>query len=504
MVNTSQEIFAIVRDVYTNGYGYPYDNNYFCFVPYKNYVVFVMKTKETKTNEDRLSNTSFYNKCYGKFRADVFQVVYIFEKGDLHRANFDETLQNRMDTLLSLEKKFIDGTKFMVGNIIVVEEYNLDIRNISGAGIEFYKSFEAAFYKNPEENTDKNGLFCTYDYNGDKTISRNYVDNKLNGEYKEYSLVSKQRVTKSCSYINDDLHGKYFEYKLSHYDEPKIECEYVDGKLHGDYILKHDTKNILHRKGQYKNGMKHGTFYEWNRDGCMISKETYEDNLKHGECKKWNESGLLTSEQTYKLDLLDGTQYIWERGCGFGQTYDYITKTKIEWKNGMKHGEYKKWNAYKMKRLGTSDENLVLSCFYSNDVLHGNYETFSSSDYILKNYINGINHGVDKIITTVKSTEIFVNRGETTKAIDFYMESQSTCTMLFKNGKKHGKYVRMIPKENIHMFPNLPTPGTYFDGTRVREEGNYLYVEKEYYNDYQVSLPGKLINYVYSFFLLKN
>jgi antitoxin component YwqK of YwqJK toxin-antitoxin module len=105
------------------------------------------------------------------------------------------------------------------------------------------------------------------------------------------------------------------------------------------------------------------------------------NGLKHGPYEKYDRQGHLVLKRTYHNDLLNGYEI---------EYYPYTGKIrqKTKWILGKRNGKH--W-------IRTSRGYYILKCSYENDLLHGDYREWYEGTHILKkgcSYLNGLLHGV--------------------------------------------------------------------------------------------------------------
>lgn len=151
-----------------------------------------------------------------------------------------------------------------------------------------------------------------------------YVRDTLDGEYKEYRLTKpgeKQVLRKMVTYKMGVYHGKYIDYTQGeqyvtegHYVNGKkdgawkefenavfYENNYVNGKLHGKQTIRDIARKPLGEK-EYRNGILHGPFTEYNYDEpgiVMKTTGTHAEGEKTGLMRVYRNNTLYSEYGAY-------------------------------------------------------------------------------------------------------------------------------------------------------------------------------------------------------------
>lgn len=164
------------------------------------------------------------------------------------------------------------------------------------------------------------------------------------------------------------------------------------------------------------NGMIQGLYKEYHRDGKIKLETEFVDNKKNGKCAKYYKNRYhqnIIEKMFYIDDKLNGKL---EKTCN-GNTFQIKTyvngkldglyeynnfdyKITCFYKDGKKHGEYKKY----------VNNQLIKECKYFNGKLHGTYKTYFNPQYpriipvlylhCCVEYINGKRDGFHILYTT--------------------------------------------------------------------------------------------------------
>lgn len=130
----------------------------------------------------------------------------------------------------------------------------------------------------------------------------------------------------------------------------------INGKYEGEYLEQYTDGGAIKAKGQYSNGQKQGVWVYEDIRGRKAKEETYSNGKLNGLRTRYNE-GIIEESQEYKDDV--------------------------------KNGEYKKYNA---------EGKLVLKGNFQNDKRHGPAEEYYSSGKIESkcSYDRGLVNGIEQ------------------------------------------------------------------------------------------------------------
>lgn len=179
---------------------------------------------------------------------------------------------------------------------------------------------------------------------------------------------------------------------------------------------------------EFKKGLYHGESKNFGSDGGLIRVANYKNGVLHGKFKgmqigMFGMPGFYIEEVKYKDGKKDGKCILYYTDLQYTSQLEAINKLvrfgydgimhgkyqEVEYDNGVLDGKFKKWykngnlmveGKYKAgKRVGetkTYDENGKIEkiCFYKDEVLDGNYETYIDGKLFEKGkYKNGIKIG---------------------------------------------------------------------------------------------------------------
>jgi antitoxin component YwqK of YwqJK toxin-antitoxin module len=377
-------------------------------------------------------------------------------------------------------------------------------------------------------NTRLDGLWKFYNEKGFLTAEINYDGGKKNGVTREYydSLV----IHLEEIYKNDKLNGKCKYYN----EQGKLEriIPFVDGVENGiarefdetgelfviyTYKMGYLTKQITINRNNNA-GLKQGPWKQFYDDSDQIKWEgNYKTGLKHGTFREYSPAGKVTKQEEY-IDgkIADFATEVNGKRVKMEVRREYYPnaqdKTVGTYKNGVRDGIFREYaidgtltgsKVYKMGRLnrvGLMDEAGLEQGFWQNLYpngavsAEGNYIDGKKTGYWKFYHENGNmmeegNYVMDKAdgpwrwyyeTGKLMREEIYIDGKEAGVAQEY---NDSTAKIVAKgnylNGKKEGNWVYEIG--------TAKAIGKYMEG---KEEG----VWREYYKNGQISFDGEYIH----------
>ena len=154
----------------------------------------------------------------------------------------------------------------------------------------------------------------TFSYNGKVERTQEFVNNKREGEGREYSASG--MLVKVANYKSDALNGVTKEYTLN--GKIKQTSTYKNNELYGLETKYYDTE-LVQSKNNYVAGFKSGLCEYYYKSG-LIASSIYLDTMhyldmgknpritsvKNGASKTWYESGKYKTNEYYKRDKQHG------------------------------------------------------------------------------------------------------------------------------------------------------------------------------------------------------
>ena len=203
---------------------------------------------------------------------------------------------------------------------------------IQGIGFEFYKNHNA--------NEDLNGMaITTYCYNRINNTAESWLTiyvrdnvvhkvslqlsnpewniNLMNSlenaglkyisiEFQEGSKTTKYE-NKSC-YFNVEVQGSSAGSASHFYDVIRKAGQYDDqnGQKQIYYGATLSTYGVMSKKYSLKNGVNHGDYIRYHRNGQLFEKYKYVDGRMHGWYRQYDQSGNLVEIRFYKNNSIEG------------------------------------------------------------------------------------------------------------------------------------------------------------------------------------------------------
>ena len=184
----------------------------------------------------------------------------------------------------------------------LVGEYNYKDGKPYGEQLTYYdngnlKTKRSVYYEMEE------GLSETYNEDGTIATIKNYLHGRLNGEHKEYIYPDGKQVLALEEHIdNGRRNGVYIKHDFNKH----IEANYVDDALDGKY-KEYDGHNTLIKENNYKMGSLHGEQKIYDSLGRLVKIETRNDSVLEGPLKEYNpENGKVILEANFSHGVLNG------------------------------------------------------------------------------------------------------------------------------------------------------------------------------------------------------
>ena len=92
-----------------------------------------------------------------------------------------------------------------------------------------------------------------------------------------------------------------------------------------------------HSEQFYFNGLRHGTYTEWNTDGTMLLRVPFKEGKKHGLLERWSVSGQKILEEPYLEGKRHGIVRAWHAEGG-------MLRMEGAWVAGKREGLLKEWS----------------------------------------------------------------------------------------------------------------------------------------------------------------
>ena len=171
-----------------------------------------------------------------------------------------------------------------------------------------------------DENGLKQGEYKLFHYNGIICEKGQYIDGKREGKWEEHDIFGHFRAEKN--YKNDKLNGEYKEYFPN---VKKTICkigQYVDDKKEGEWIEYHNnlSQNKISLKENYVNDKLEGLILSYYENGQLMKEENYKDGKREGEYKSFYENGQIKQSLFFKDYRADGEYFEYSKNGNIERT----------------------------------------------------------------------------------------------------------------------------------------------------------------------------------------
>ncbi|MEA3444386.1 MAG: hypothetical protein U9R19_06620 [Bacteroidota bacterium] len=225
-----------------------------------------------------------------------------------------------------------------------------------------------------DKNNLKQGLWREYYLNDRIKTEANYVDDKLNGQYKEYDIRGQLKINKRFN-MNVEIEQKVFDEekiieKVQHHSNGKISSKggfikNIPVGVHRNYNEKgkvistsvfDDEGNIVGEGIIEESGKKKGNWRSFYPGGELKSEGTYKKGRRQGNWVYYFENGVIEQTGSFKNNKLLGkwiwyydTGEIWREELFFnghedGEYIEYSRKGEIiakgEYVDGLREGKW--------------------------------------------------------------------------------------------------------------------------------------------------------------------
>ena len=140
------------------------------------------------------------------------------------------------------------------------------------------------------------GVWSGWFRNGQKKYSSKYVNDKLNGLYKEMDING--NIIKEIVYTNGLIS---LESHTLNNDKSIIKFQKKDGNLNGKWVDTYRNGNIA-EIGNYIQNKRDGKWEGWYKTGNKKYECNYKNGNKSGLYQEWDLKGKITKNITYSLE----------------------------------------------------------------------------------------------------------------------------------------------------------------------------------------------------------
>ena len=258
------------------------------------------------------------------------------------------------------------------------------------------------------------GSYVEWDETGKEIINGKYKNGKPIGKWTwYYTNVPKHAHRVKCKtidYKNGLMHGKYLEWHRDGREWKRF--NYKDGRLNGEYI-KHRKDGSKYYIGNYKNGKRFGDWVYFYHNDAKKREEIYgkEEKLE-GNVKEYHFGG---------------------DGIAWDEVQNPQVSSETMYKDGYKDGIHKEWK---------SDGTVLRKGKYSLDMKEGKWEYYHESD--------------DGKTSNLRLRVHFQKDKKVGKSIEYYKNGNLKESKIYDRlGKLHGDYEEYFVSGTIRAKGNM-------------------------------------------------
>lgn len=155
-----------------------------------------------------------------------------------------------------------------------------------------------------DANGKKTGVWRKYYSNNNIRYEGQFKADKEIGVFKFYSMVSSNHPTiiKTFSTTTSTATVQYFTV-----DGIKESEGVMDGKLRiGKWVYYYPDTQMLMIEEHYSNGVLHGVYTSYFKNGKVSEQLLYNNGKLHGNCKRYADNGNLIEDLNYVNGVLNG------------------------------------------------------------------------------------------------------------------------------------------------------------------------------------------------------
>lgn len=318
-----------------------------------------------------------------------------------------------------------------------------------GVLTEFYSDGKIA-YKYSYKEGKLNGDFFEYSKNGKLKTHKIFKDDKLDGEFKTYYALGEKTIEKSITYKDGKLDGPY---KLFYNTGEKYsELNYKDGTFTGQEVTYY-RDGTIRSKTDYTNNSLNGKYITYYKNGNVLTDGNYLNDNRSGVWKEFYEDGTLQEQFEYdSKGKLKGSYKEFDIDGKLHSDFEYKNGLIVSYKYLNKQGatlyEVKRKSG-KLKYKGYSPMGSLTS--------EGVYNVKGGKDGKWSYYENG----------ALESESFYEDGNNTGQTTWFYLDKEVSGKTLYKDDSKNGYSVSYY--ENGQM----EYQGFYKDNLAVGEWRSY-------------------------------
>ena len=395
--------------------------------------------------------------------------------------------------------------KFYDQNSILSEEGSYEDDLAIGTHKGYYVNGEVSSVIEYEKGTIT-GYYQTFFINGKLKSQGWYKDGNQHGEWRYYningSLISinfyhngqyngTQQYFGANGKLERELVYKYDELSkeiiYNHKNEVNQILDFLDTKSKYTLILKH-FDGSKKKEIEYLNGIKHGSYTEYDIDGNIYATGSYLNNRMNGEWIWYFPSGKIYYKETYLNGNEEGTSFRYYESGQVENEYNY--------EYGSRQGE-----SISYFENGNIDNKMT----YIDDNIHGSRSFYDKNGklQLTRIYNHGLLIGYTYNDDKGSEKEMIPIKNGTGKINAFYDNGKPSRTMEYKNGHLIGKYKAyyysgQLESELQYVDDEYNGKYTdyYEDGT-IKNEFNYYLgkLDGQVIKNYPNGKPKEIINY---------
>ena len=338
---------------------------------FRNVIVTIEIPEDAITN---MTRKTIINPETAEYRTNKAKILKIEDAAGNEYTSADSGIEYDYD---ARENEYTRSSElvYILNDILIVENYDMDLEDVYAPGIHYVLSRQCAESKQRFDKDGQlmerhaNGQFMEWYSNGQKAKECTYVNGQENGLYQEW--YENGQTLEECNFVNGLQEGLCQTW----YDNGQkwCECHYVNGKLDGLYQswYKNGQNRVV---STYVNGQQNGLCKTWYENGQKLIECTFVNGKKNGLHQEWYDNGQMWIECHFDHGERYGLYQDWYINGQKEQEYHFI--------NGNVEGLYQSWHDNGQK---------ANECTYVKGVLHGFHKTWDATGVLINEYyyVNG-------------------------------------------------------------------------------------------------------------------
>lgn len=320
---------------------------------------------------------------------------------------------------------------------------------LHGVFTEFFKDGKVSYKYNYEEGK-LNGDFYGYSKNGFLKTHKVFKDDLLNGTFKTYYELGEKTLEKSMSYKDGKLEGPYVLYYNT--GEKYSDLTYTDGTFTGEEVTYY-RDGTVRSKTNYTSNVLNGKYSTYHKNGAVLVEGQYLNNNRSGAWKEFYEDG--TVKEQYQYDSKGSLKESYKEFDVDGKL-----SNESQYKNGLLVSiKYVAKNGGILYEAKRKSKNLKYKAFSPSETIicEGIYNVKGGKEGKWKYYTNG----------ALESESFYEEGNITNETTWYYIDNEVSGKTAYENDQKNGYSVSYY--ENGQM----EYQGYYVDGLAVGEWRSY-------------------------------